>query len=548
MTRRRLDTLVVVTLLLATAAVYWPVRHFGLLAFDDDLYLADNPHVDAGLTPAGVRWAFTTVRAANYAPLVWVSYMLDRSVLGGRPPAMHVENVAIHAANAVLLFALMVRLTGDRWPAAFAAAAFAVHPAHVESVAWVAERKDVLSTAFLLLSAHAYVTYARTGSGPAYALVAAAFAASLLAKAMGVTFPAVLLLLDAWPLRRTRWRRLAWEKVPLLPLSVAAAVLTTVAQRRAGAVAALDAVTPAARLGNAVVAYVRYLGESIWPYDLAAYYPFRWPLPAAVVVGSGAALIALTVAAIRLRRPPVLVGWLWFLGTLVPVIGLLQVGSQAMADRYLYVPMIGLTLAVWAVKPTGRWRPAVGGIAIAALVALGFAARRQVWFWADTATLKDRILAVTGGAAQLDDKLGVDAAAAGDAAGAERLFAEAVTIDPADATALFDLGNLRLRSEHQPAAAAECYRRAAAVRPDVAVVECNWGVALLQLGRPADAFEHLRAAERIDPDLFDPHFNLGLLLRSAGRRDAAAAEFAAAVRSDPTSAAARERLAESLGH
>ncbi len=544
---RRTDLLICLALVAATAAVYWPVRHFGFVAFDDDDYVYANPALSAGLTPAGVRWAFTTFHAGNYHPLVWASFLFDESAWHLRPGPMHAENVGLHAASAVLLFGLFRRTTGRRWPAAFVAGVFALHPAHVESVAWVTERKDTLSTALLLVAMHGYVSYARDRRWTAYAGLVLAYGASLLSKSMGVTFPAVLLLLDVWPLRRpVSWRTAVLEKVPLVPPAMGIAAATTAAQHAAGAVARLTAVPATARAGNAVVALARYVGEAVWPHDLAAFYPFRWPLPAGEVVGSAVGVAVATVVAVRVRRrrPYVLVGWLWFVGTLVPVLGLVQVGAQSMADRYLYLPMVGLSVIVaWAAADV----PGAGVAGAAVLVALGVAARRQVWTWSDTLTLQTRMMAESGSEAGVHQWLGVRAAAAGDVAGAERHLREATRLDPADHIAPFDLGNLRLRVEHDPAGAAACYARAAAARPDVAAVQANWGVALLQLGRPAEAYAHLRAAERLDPDAFDPHYDLGLMLMSAGRPAEAAAEFAAAVRADPSSTAARAELAAAGG-
>jgi Flp pilus assembly protein TadD len=566
------------------------VWHYPFVAFDDDTYIYANPDLTPGLSAVGLRWAFTTFHAANYHPLVWVSFLFDQTAWHLRPGPMHVENVALHAASAVLVFALLLRMTGARWPAAFVAGVFAVHPAHVESVAWVTERKDTLSLFLLLLSGNAYITNVGVPShrgggfsghrwplkrpppsgrdptcppdvhlsstepaGPvrwlAYGVLLLTYALSLLAKSTGVTWAAVLLLLDVWPLRRMSRR--AWlEKVPLLALAVGSAVMTTAAQRAGGAVSRLDMVPAAARVGNGVVAYVRYMAEAVWPHDLAAFYRFQWPLPESVIVGSALAMVVATVVALRLgrRRPYVSVGWLWFVGTMVPMLGLVQVGSQSMADRYLYLPMIGLTIIIaWAAAEV-PYRRIAFWMGMVALVSLGAAARAQVRTWSDTAALQHRMMSVEGGEAEVNEWLGMKAVAAGDTAGAERHLSVVVRLDPTDYRAAYDLGNLRLRSEHRPDRAVECYARAAAVRPDVAAVQTNWGVALLQMGRPGEAYQHLKMAEQLNPDAYDPHFNLGLMFLSAGNHQAAAAEFAAAVRADPTSAAARAKLAAAGGH
>jgi len=348
---------IVLALLLAvgTAAVYLPVRSFDFCGFDDDAYVSENALVRQGLTPRGVAWAFTTFRAANWHPLTWLSHMLDVSLFGMEPGAHHLVNVAFHAANAVLLFLVLRGMTGALWGSAAVAALFALHPLHVESVAWIAQRKDVLSAFFFLLMLSAYLRYARSPSRGRLAAVTALFALGLLAKPMLVTAPFVLLLLDFWPLGRfggahpdpgtlpaghppaVGVRRAVLEKVPLFLLSALSSVVTVVAQSRGGAMVPADALPFGARAANALVACAAYLWKTFWPAGLAVYYPHtKGELPAWKIAGAAALLSALTGIAVReaRRRPYLAVGWLWFLGMLVPVIGLVQVGGQAMADRY----------------------------------------------------------------------------------------------------------------------------------------------------------------------------------------------------------------------
>ena len=345
---RRLWLAALVPVLL-TAAVYAPVGRFGFVDLDDPYYVYDNPHLLHDHGSAAVRYALTTFTGGNWHPLVWLSYFADRRLWGLAPGPMHVENAALHAASAVLVLLLLTDTTGRLGRSLACAAVFAAHPVHVESVAWVSERKDALSTAWLLAAACGFVRFARTGRRSWYAGTLGCFAVSLSAKSMGVTLPGVLLLLDGWPLGRLRgavWPRVK-EQLPLVAMSAAAAVVATVAQRSVGATAAI-ATTAGDRAGNAAVSAVRYVADLFWPADLAAFYPFRPPaVPATVAAACLLAAITTIAVVVRHRRPWMLVGWLWFLGTLLPVSGLLvQVGMQARADRYAYFPSVGLSVAV----------------------------------------------------------------------------------------------------------------------------------------------------------------------------------------------------------
>src|ERR1035438_9079897 len=354
----------------AVLASYSPITHNGFLNYDDDTYLTSNLHVRAGLTWPTVKWAFTTYDAANYHPLTWLSHALDCQLFGLNPAAHHEVNVLLHAANAMLLFLLLQAATGFTWRSLFVAALFALHPVNVESVAWAAERKNVLSMFFFLLALHAYVWYTRRPALRRYMLIAFLFVLALLSKPQVITFPFLLLLLDYWPLGRfgaallhgapesTRtlpklssgW--LVLEKIPLLLLSAASAIVTMKAQRAGGAIQTLSQYSPLLRLETAVIAYVRYLGKAFWPSNLVALYPHptkfypAWQVGAAVLL-----LILITVTSLRARGHRYLaVGWLWFLGSLVPMLGLVQVGAQAIADRYAYIPFIGLfVMCTWLV-------------------------------------------------------------------------------------------------------------------------------------------------------------------------------------------------------
>ncbi len=343
-------------LVVLITAVYWPVGHAGFLAHDDDLYVTANPHVRGGLTVADAVWAFTAFHDSNWFPLTWLSLALDCQCFGMNAGGYHAVNVMLHTASTVLLFLVLRRMTGATWRSACVAAVFGVHPLHVQSVAWVAERKDVLSGLFWMLAMWWYVRYVERPTWWRYAVVVGWYAMGLMAKPMVVTLPFVLLLLDYWPLGRTLWTRsvvghnaqlrfgeLVWEKIPFFALAAVSCGVTIWAQHSGGAISSLERLPLGPRMVNAVVSYARYMKKTVWPSGLAFYYPYRAWSPGAVIV-SGAILVAVSSLVIRgARREPYLaVGWFWFLGTLVPAIGLVQVGGQSMADRYTYLPLTGL--------------------------------------------------------------------------------------------------------------------------------------------------------------------------------------------------------------
>jgi tetratricopeptide (TPR) repeat protein len=414
---------------MVTLAFYNPIAHNGFTNLDDDIYILDNAHVRAGLTWDTVKWAFTSYDAANWHPLTWLSHALDYKLFKLNPAGPHYVNVLLHAWSAVLLFLLLESATGWTWPALMVAGLFALHPVNVESVAWAAERKNVLSMLFFLLTLHAYGWYVRRGGGVRrYAVVAALFALGLMAKPEIITLPFVLLLWDYWPLRRVpdpvlssqflvlkknpvestgvsvapvarSFSFLFLEKVPLLLLSAGSGVLTLLAQRAGHAVRTLPA---SERWGNAMVAYVRYLGKAFWPARLAVLYPHPGDsLPAWEIIAAAAILLSITVLVFRFReRRYLVVGWLWFLGTLAPVIGIVSVGEQAMADRYAYLPYIGLFFAVvWLVADIAReWKIRAVWLAAPAvliLATLGVLSRRQLSYWYDSETLWRHTLSVT---------------------------------------------------------------------------------------------------------------------------------------------------------
>jgi len=507
-----------------TFAIFWPVVEHDFVNFDDRLYVTENPVVQQGLTMDGAVWAFQTNHASNWHPVVWLSHMMDCSFFGLFPGGHHLTNLLLHVLNTVLLFLLLRRMTGAVWRSAMVAALFGWHPLHVESVAWVAERKDVLSTLFWILTVWAYARYVETPKPRRYALTLLLFALGLMTKPMLVTLPFVLLLLDFWPLGRLRmkletgldpelpikntaqtWRKLLWEKWPLFALSVVSAAVTIWAQHSGGAIKSLDATPLAVRLVNATAAYGAYLWKMVWPADLAVLYPMPAAPPFPAAVCSLAVLAAVSFWAVHLRRqrPALITGWLWFLGTLVPVIGLVQVGAQAWADRYTYVPLIGVFIMLaWGL---GDWKPAwpMAGplkltLAGAALVACAFVTSHQLRYWQDGATL----------------------------------FEHAVRATEHNYIAHNNFGTA-LSSQGRSAEAMTQFREALRLNPDYAKAHFNLATDLANAGETAEALVHLREVVRLTPRAAEAHNNLGVMLAKQGQYDEAMAQFATAIKFNP---------------
>ena len=551
---KNLSIVICLLLALATVAIYAQTATHGYIAYDDDQYIYENSLVKAGLTASNIAWASTTFFYANWHPLTWISYMLDFSLWGENPGAQHLENVAFHLACAVLLFLLLARMTRRPWRAAMVAAIFAVHPLHVESVAWISERKDVVSTFFEMLTLLLYVRYVSKPGGARYVAVAAMFAVSLLAKSMAVTFPFVLLLLDYWPLRRFDWppkpaglRPLVMEKLPLLAISAAASVAAFQAQRNWGAVASLSNLPLVTRAGNAAVAYLAYLGKTFWPSDLAVFYPARVPEPGSATLAL-VVLVAVTFLAWRWieTRPYFAVGWLWYLGMLVPVIGLVQVGIQAMADRYTYMPMVGLSIAiVWTVADfvEGRreLRLVSAVVAIIALLALSVATFQQTAYWKTSRTLFEHTLAVTRNNHIIQNNLGVILGREGNSKDAIALYRAALSTAPDYAEAHANLAHELLKSG-QFAEAEPHLTQALALRPDVASAHGDLGVLLAARGQFEEARQQLVRALTLKPDDADNESNLCFALTHLGRSDEAIAHCNAALRIDPNHANAKFNL------
>ena len=556
--RRWTDLWICLLLLGATLAVYSQVRRYDFVNYDDPEYVIKNVHVRAGLTAGGLVWALTSFDAANWFPLTWITHMADTQFFGLESGWHHLTNVWLHAIDALLLFVALKRMTGARWPSAFVAFLFALHPLHVESVAWVAERKDVLSAFFWFLTLWCYARYVERPGVGRYLAVALAFCLGLMAKPMIVTLPFALLLLDLWPLgrwRRDAARRLLLEKAPLLALAAGASVVTFLAQRSSGAVAPLAGIPVALRLENALVSYLRYIGDMFWPADLAVLYPFPRTLPVLEAVASGLALagVSLLVARQFRARPYLVVGWCWYLGTLAPVIGLVQVGTQSHADRYTYVPMIGLSimLAWGAAELVGR-RPRARKAVVAAAVAACSACLAVTWFqiqyWASTETLLLHALDVTSGNFILRHNLADYYLEHNRNEEAREQEAEAVRINPAYQEARLDLG-LALSLLGRPGDAEVEYRRALEQPLEgkqVYLAHSGLGAALAAQQRTTEALPELDLAVRLNPESAEAHYNLGTALAALGRNQEAASELSAAIRLDPGDVEAHYRLAVAL--
>jgi tetratricopeptide (TPR) repeat protein len=591
----RVEILLAAVLAVLTVAAFWHVPHCDFVNYDDQDYAYDNPRVQAGLTWEGVRWAWTTTFAANWHPLTWLSLQADRTLYGAvEPHGFHRTNLLLHVGGTLLAFLAFRVLTGAVWRSALVAALFAVHPLHVESVAWVSERKDVLSTFFWMLTLLAYGWYARRPGLGRYTAVMASFALGLLAKPMLVTLPCVLLLLDYWPLRRhvaasrsgkdcqPGWhafaaqpgpsegiltktgprehgtlpervkpvkgvdaRRVALlvaEKLPLFALAAASCVMTWWAQQSGGAVRTFQQYSFSVRVANAVVAYAEYLGKTFLPDRLAVFYPHPGnSLSAATLAGAAALLAALTaLCLLAVRRYPYLaVGWLWYLGTLVPVIGLVQVGEQALADRYTYIPLLGVFLAVaWGVGDVvQRWPFLRAGLALTAVVLLVACARLtwlQVKTWENSRALWTHALEVTAGNWLAHSSLAMTIGPT-DPEGAVEELKQAIRLRPGDTNVRNNLGFYLDRCGRKEEAA-QCFREVLDAEPRHFVAHYNLAGILAEQGCLAEARRHLEQAVRLDPKYAKAHNRLGEVCMRLGETAAAVESFRRAVELQPDDA------------
>jgi type IV pilus biogenesis/stability protein PilW len=558
---RHFEWAVAALLCAATLVVYHPVLGHAFVNYDDDLYITRNAALRLGLSLDGLRWAFTSTHGANWFPLTRLSWLADYEMFGLSAPAFLATNVLLHLAAMVTLFLVLVRLTGALGRSAFVAAVFALHPLHVESVAWASTRKDVLSGVLFMVALTAYAAYARAPSPLRYLAVAAAFLLGLMAKPILVTLPFVLLLLDLWPLRRLqdtagrldapRVRRAVVEKVPLLVLAAASCAVTFLVQRAGGAVEAGEVFSLRARVTNALVSYVVYLRLAVWPQGLAVFYPHPGDaVPLAAGLGALAVLAIATVALLRSwrARPEVAVGWLWYLGTLVPAIGLVQVGQQARADRYTYLPLVGVALVgAWGLggplARVGRHVPlVVGG---AALVTLAVVAAAQVRVWRNSQALFAHALSVTGENAVARLNLGLALLDEGRMGEAEGHLREAVRLHPGSAEGHGALAEALARQGRRDAARAE-FTTALRLDPSLSRVHNGYGRFLAEQGEAGPALLHLREAIALDPAYAEPYNNLGAIRLRQDAVTEAIDYFRKAVALDPSYAEAHANWARAL--
>jgi Tfp pilus assembly protein PilF len=547
---------VCLVLALGTAIVYWPVHRYEFINYDDFQYVVENPHVRGGLTLDNARWAFTTGYESNWHPLTWVSHMVDVQVFGLNAGAHHTVNVLFHIANTLLLFLALARFTGVLWPSAVVAALFAWHPLHVESVAWIAERKDVLSTFFALLSLWAYGRYTESNRQRYFFISLLWFATGLMAKPMVVTLPFVFLLFDYWPLNRSRYPFLSLlrEKVPFFLLAAASSIVTYAVQQGGGSVAPLARIPLTYRLANASVAYLVYLHKAFWPTNLAFFYPLS---PIFRLRQIGAALVLLTAMSITAvysarRRPWVLIGWFWFVGMLVPVIGLVQVGIQSMADRYTYLPLVGIFIILaWSgaeIATVSGFTPKLVAVAGLALLSVSlFITSLQVRSWSDSETVFEHAIAVTKDNYIAHQLLGIVPMNRGRISEAQAQYEEVLRIFPNQPDAEFSLVVI-FEQRGQASEAIAHYSRAIEVRPE-AITHYNLGYVLMKTGHSDEAITHFAEAIRLDPQMAEAQNSWASVLATQGRFGEASDHVAAALRIKPDLFEARlnaERIQKQL--
>jgi len=556
--------LISIALIVIVFAVYMQVGNCEFTNFDDPDYVTNNTHVSSGITGKSIIWAFTSIEASNWHPVTWLSHMADAQFYGMNPRGHHLTNVIIHALSSLLLLFLLTRFTGSLWQSSFVAFLFALHPLHVESVAWVAERKDVLSAFFWLLTLLVYSEYVSKQKTGLYMLSLLTFVLGLMSKPMLVTLPIVMLLMDFWPLERCRHNEqgpgqqqskrgfplaaLVKEKIPFFACSLLSAVITTYAQNKGGAIRNFDVIPFGLRIENALVSYVKYIIKMLWPQDLAVLYPFPLSIPHWEVFGSLLLLLLVSWGTFRVdyRHPYLLVGWFWFLVTLVPVIGLIQVGEQSMADRYTYIPLTGLfIMAAWGVPILARGLQhregilaLLAGIVIIASTALTW---QQLGFWRDEISLFRHAIQCSTGNYIAHCHLGNALSSKGDLDAAIKEYHEALKIEPKDWAAHNNLGLALERKGDLPAAIKE-YREASRLEPDFWGAHINLGLALARKGDLPAAIKEYGEALRLNPNYVAAHNNLGFALASIGDRNAAIKEFQEVLRLNPNDAKTHNNL------
>ncbi|MDM8554376.1 tetratricopeptide repeat protein [Desulfococcaceae bacterium HSG7] len=528
----RPEFLINLFLVIIILSVYWQVRNFEFTRFDDGVYIYENHHIKDGLTFSNIVWAFTSDYAANWHPLTWISHIVDMSLYGMDSGRHHLTNVILHIINTLLLLYFFNFISRKLWVSGFIAALFALHPLHVESVAWVAERKDLLSTLWGVSALISYVRYVKYKEFKWYLFALFFFIVSLMSKPMLVTLPFILLLLDYWPLKRfsfytsnaknelkavSIWR-LILEKLPFFVLAAGSGIVTVIVQKSGGAVAPLDTFALDLRIGNAMVSYLQYIWKMIWPCGLAVFYPHPGKLPLWQIIGAFLLLMVISVSVFRYgrQRPYLMIGWLWYLIMLIPVIGLVQVGSQAMADRYTYLPLTGLFIIItWGgpelLSHLKHYKAILSFFAIATICILTFMTWMQVSYWKNDSTLFQHALDVTQNNYLAHNNLGLALARKGE-------LSEAVLQ----------------------------YSKSLQIKPSQQRVHNNWGITLAKQGKPDEALTHFNSALHIDSSFKDAHNNIGFVLANQGKLDKAIHHYNLALRKDPFFIRAHNNLATAL--
>ena len=520
-------------LIMATLTVYWQIQDFHFVNFDDNQYVYENRHVQKGLTIESITWAFTTFHAANWHPVTWLSHMLDCQLYGMKSGWHHFTNLLFHIANTLLLFFVFRKMTGSLWQSAFIAGAFALHPLHAESVAWVSERKDVLSTFFWMLTMWSYIWYVGHPTIYRYVLVVFFYAFGLMSKPMLVTLPFILLLLDFCPLHRFRFQplddsansqqtvnplRLILEKIPLFVLAVMSSAITVYAQKEAGAIQSLEVYPAQVRITNALVSYVKYIGEMVYPFKLAVFYPHSGMLPWWKIVVACLLLVSISFLAIRSVKqcPYFAMGWLWYLGTLVPVIGVIQVGTQTMADRYTYIPLIGtFVILAWGVPElVEKWR------------------HRKIWLGTSTTVFFAVLMAMTWKQVGYREN-------------SIMLFEHTLKITTNNYAAHNNLG-AALNAQNRPTKAMEHFLKALRIKPGFLIARMNLGISFDKQGRTAEAIEQYSEILRIKPNYGEVHNNMGIALARTGDVEGAINHFRKALEINPDNIQAKRNLEQAL--
>jgi tetratricopeptide (TPR) repeat protein len=535
--------LVCAALAIVTFTVYEPVCRYEFIGFDDGTYVTRNPHVKYGLTCDSIAWAFGFKTTSYWHPLTWLSHILDCQLYGLRAGLHHLTNLLLHIANGVLLFLALKRMTATLWRSAFVALLFALHPVNVDSVAWVAERKNILSTLFWMLTILSYALYAERPGALRYLYVLLFFALGLLAKPMLVTLPFVLILLDLWPLRRLNSQfsllKSLYEKIPLFALSALSIFTSYVQLQHFQRVISTQAVPMTLRIENALVSYINYLSNLFWPRNLAIFYPYPKSVPAWQTIGASAFLVCVTILLIWILRNKryLTVGWLWFVGTSIPVSGLVQTGLwPAMADRFMYVPFIGLFIIIsWGTADilAGRryGKIALSVSALAILLALAVCARIQLCHWRNSVTVFSRALAVSE-SSTMHNNLGLALMLQGSADEAINHYRRTLELDPNFAKAYSNLGDA-FKLQGNLNEAISNYYLALQADPDFAEAHNNLGNALNSLGKTDEAISHLRRAVELKPDYAKAHNNLANLLLTNGSSDEAIEHYRQALKLEP---------------